>query len=95
MLEKEDGKIYLYLTNIIVIFYRNEALVAVKIYYKWIINEMLTDFVKMPLCGKERWEFDGRGDRIRTCDLFVPNEARYQTAPHPDKRSAHHTLFYP
>ena len=25
----------------------------------------------------------GRGDRIWTCDLFVPNEARYQTALHP------------
>lgn len=22
----------------------------------------------------------GRADRIRTCDLFVPNEARYQPA---------------
>lgn len=26
----------------------------------------------------------GRGERIRTSDLFVPNEARYQTAPRPD-----------
>jgi DNA invertase Pin-like site-specific DNA recombinase len=26
----------------------------------------------------------GRGDRIRTCDLSVPNRARYQTAPLPD-----------
>ena len=25
----------------------------------------------------------GRDDRIRTCGLFVPNEARYQTVPHP------------
>ena len=31
------------------------------------------------LCG------DGRGDWIRTSDLFVPNEARYQTAPRPDR----------
>ena len=23
---------------------------------------------------------NGRADRIRTCDLFVPNEARYQPA---------------
>ena len=28
---------------------------------------------------------DGRGDWIRTSDLFVPNEARYQTAPRPDR----------
>ena len=27
---------------------------------------------------------NGRDDRIRTCGLFVPNEARYQTVPHPD-----------
>src|SRR5262245_9482358 len=27
---------------------------------------------------------DGRGDWIRTSDLFVPNEARYQTAPRPE-----------
>ena len=25
-----------------------------------------------------------RGERIRTSDLFVPNEARYQAALHPD-----------
>ena len=27
---------------------------------------------------------DGRGDRIRTCGLFVPNEALYQAEPHLD-----------
>ena len=26
----------------------------------------------------------GRGDRIRTCDLFTPSEARYQAALRPD-----------
>ena len=26
----------------------------------------------------------GRGDRIRTCGLVVPNDARYQAALHPD-----------
>ena len=31
----------------------------------------------------EGWLF-GRGDWIRTSDLFVPNEARYQTALRPD-----------
>jgi hypothetical protein len=25
---------------------------------------------------------DGRGDRIRTCGLLVPNQTRYQTALH-------------
>ena len=27
---------------------------------------------------------NGRGDRIRTCGLVVPNDARYQAALHPD-----------
>ena len=25
----------------------------------------------------------GRSDKIRTCDLLVPNQAHYQTVPHP------------
>ena len=29
-------------------------------------------------------ENNGRDDRIRTCDLFTPSEARYQAALHPD-----------
>ena len=28
---------------------------------------------------------NGRGERIRTSGLLVPNEARYQAAPHPDR----------
>ena len=27
---------------------------------------------------------NGRDDRIRTCDVLLPKQARYQTAPHPD-----------
>lgn len=30
--------------------------------------------------------FRSRRDRIRTCDLIVPNDARYQTVLHPDKK---------
>ena len=26
----------------------------------------------------------GRSDKIRTCDLLVPNQALYQTEPHPE-----------
>ncbi len=26
----------------------------------------------------------GRGERIRTSDLLLPKQARYQAAPHPD-----------
>ena len=28
----------------------------------------------------------GRDDRIRTCDILLPKQARYQAAPHPDVR---------
>ena len=27
---------------------------------------------------------NGRDDRIRTCDILLPKQARYQTALHPD-----------
>jgi hypothetical protein len=32
------------------------------------------------------WEKSGRGDRIRTYDLLVPNQALYQAKLHPDAR---------
>ena len=28
---------------------------------------------------------NGRDDRIRTCDILLPKQARYQTAPHPER----------
>ena len=28
---------------------------------------------------------DGRGDRIRTCDFYVPNVALYQAELHPEE----------
>src|SRR5688500_6575908 len=31
---------------------------------------------------------NGRGDRIRTCDLLVPNQALYQAKLHPADRTA-------
>jgi hypothetical protein len=31
---------------------------------------------------------NGRGDRIRTCDLLVPNQALYQAKLHPDGERA-------
>ena len=37
----------------------------------------------------------GRGDRIRTCDLLVPNQARYQTALRPVNRLLYNTIFSP
>ena len=32
---------------------------------------------------RSTWAEIGRDDWIRTSDLVVPNDARYQTAPHP------------
>ena len=34
--------------------------------------------------GELSLSFFGRSDRIRTCGLLVPNQAHYQTVPHPD-----------
>ena len=34
--------------------------------------------------GKEGPAESGRGDRIRTCDILLPKQARYQTALRPD-----------
>ena len=36
----------------------------------------------------------GRGDRIRTCDLIVPNDARYRTAPLPENFLISILTFY-
>ena len=35
---------------------------------------------------------NGRSDRIRTCGLLVPNQAHYQTVPHPDLKFV--SLFF-
>ena len=41
----------------------------------------------------ERHARSGRGDRIRTCDLLVPNQALYQAKLHPAQRgSLYHTV---
>ena len=29
-------------------------------------------------------KLSSRGDKIRTCDLLVPNQALYQAEPHPE-----------
>ena len=35
--------------------------------------------------NEEDWNpVDNRGERTRTSDLIVPNDARYQAAPHPE-----------
>src|SRR5690606_24069168 len=33
--------------------------------------------------------YDGRDDRIRTCDILLPKQTRYRTALHPDSSDAH------
>src|SRR5690606_16737914 len=40
---------------------------------------------KKPAQGRLSSSTFGRGDRIRTCDLYVPNVALYQTELHPDR----------
>ena len=35
-------------------------------------------------CGSVRSKSNGRGDRIRTCDIYVPNVALYQSELHPE-----------
>lgn len=35
----------------------------------------------------------GRDDRIRTCDLIVPNDARYQAVLHPVEHNNYYTAF--
>ena len=35
--------------------------------------------------GRSCWNLIGRGERIRTSDLTVPNRALYQAEPRPDK----------
>jgi hypothetical protein len=37
--------------------------------------------------GKNFWKINGRGDRIRTCDIYVPNVALYQSELHPGENS--------
>ena len=37
--------------------------------------------------------YNGRGDRIRTCDPLVPNQMRYQTALLPDRRRTLNNLW--
>jgi hypothetical protein len=37
--------------------------------------------------GKNSRNFNGRGDRIRTCDIYVPNVALYQSELHPAFRT--------
>src|SRR5690606_37315390 len=40
---------------------------------------------RKPAQGRLSSSTFGRGDRIRTCDLYVPNVALYQTELHPDR----------
>ena len=36
----------------------------------------------------------GRSDRIRTCGLLVPNQAHYQTVPHPENTPLYVICFF-
>lgn len=43
---------------------------------------------------RAEWEGDGRGERIRTSGLLVPNQALYQAEPRPDERKAAKPSIY-
>lgn len=45
--------------------------------------QMVTQSGEEATFNDRKWPLAGRGGGIRTHDLFVPNEARYQAAPHP------------
>ena len=51
------------------------------------VSHISASKIKMPVFPKGSGSLiyeNGRDDRIRTCGLIVPNDARYQTVPHPD-----------
>ena len=45
-------------------------------------NEIIRCITKETQVLYQYLSFHSRRDRIRTCDLFVPNEALYQAEPH-------------
>ena len=46
-------------------------------------SEFLLAWLRSSIKAWQCNETINRDDRIRTCGPFVPNEVRYQTAPHP------------
>ena len=54
---------------------------AAQISVELMTDRLTGDCSATELLGNE----SGRGDRIRTYDLLVPNQALYQTKLHPDK----------
>ena len=42
---------------------------------------------------KGRFKFSGRGERIRTFDTLVPNQALYQTELRPESETYYNTIF--
>ncbi len=62
-----------------------------RIKFNWRLRRLLPEPV---FPGSENGISSGRGSRIRTCDLLVPNQTRYQTALCPDgyRRSIHASI---
>src|SRR5690606_36386990 len=52
-------------------------------------DDRVPETERPPVRMAQMIESIGRGDRIRTCDLYVPNVALYQTELHPDSRAAY------
>jgi hypothetical protein len=49
----------------------------------YVMTAGTTEFC-MTVLNIRREPADGRGDRIRTCDIYVPNVALYQSELHPE-----------
>ncbi len=60
-----------------------------KVVLDTICTQVLAWHEKPPLVGRLKYQLRTgflahRGDRIRTCGILLPKQARYQTAPLPD-----------
>jgi hypothetical protein len=48
------------------------------------VHNLATNETRPPLQAAVNYDFIGRGERIRTSDLSVPNRALYQAEPRPE-----------
>ena len=67
---------------------RAQKRIAVSWFYARFAHACVKAIKKPPLAERQRCQlgtdfFTHRGDRIRTCGILLPKQARYQTAPLP------------
>ncbi len=56
------------------------------------MNNYITELSVFSISNSDKY-IKSRDDKIRTCGLFVPNEARYRTALHPEYQRAKIHIF--